>query len=180
MIFPAEIPGLNGADNISGLKQTVWAARVDEFLTMAGPVSGIGDSPVDITEIIRVTTDHAFDVGKGFHKLYTTLDTGGMEQAMAAARDQTGGMVTFTAQHPGHSELAAAFIGLAPNYEWIVLVETPDGKMLQIGQEGLTANIRGSKGTNTLTGDRNGHMLEISAFMPRILYYEGVITQAGA
>jgi hypothetical protein len=177
MKFPKSVKGLEGADNISGLKQTIWVGRVDQMTTIAETIAKPTDTPAptDITEFIRIAADHVFSTGNGFHKLYTTMDTGALEQAMPASRDQTGSLITVRAQHPGNKEEAAAFLSYAPNYEWIVLVETPDGKFLQVGQEGLTASIKAGKNTNNLTGERNAHNIEITAFMPRLLYYEGEI-----
>ena len=177
--FKPKIAGLQGQDNVSGIEQKVWLAEVGWFDVLQNTVRQLNDSLPDdreSAELLRITADHTFKAGKGFIELYTTMDTGQLALPPAPARDQSGSMASIQVFYPGNDLDAMGFLYVAQNFEWIVLVTAPNGKVFQLGRAGLTCSVRPSYNTNTLTGERAGMAVTIEAFMIRPIVYEGVIT----
>lgn len=177
--FPRQLTGMNGQDNISGLMQDVWLAAEEWFTAISEPLRSLGDGGVGEPlpdELVRITTDHTFDVTRGFIRCYTTDDTQSLEIPAPPGRDQNGSMAALQAFYPGNDEAAMGFFSVAPNHKWVVLVQTPNGKVIQLGRRGFMASVRAGYVTNNNTGERAGLPLTIDCFVPRIQFYEGVIT----
>lgn len=160
-----------GADNMGGTKQYFYWAPLEYFDVIERP------DPADTTLAGKVTIPitHSFLPGKGFHKMYCTIDKGSIEAAPQGETD--GHSYKQTAKYflPGSDPNAHGFASQAKNDRFITLNVMPDGKVMQIGSEDFFAKIMGKWGTGTNSGGIRGYEFEVSSMAPENYIYEGDI-----
>jgi hypothetical protein len=172
MIDYSNVPTLDGADNLGGTKQVIYAAPIGWFDELKGvrTTTAEGDS-------VTIDGTHTFLAGKGFIKIPCTYDTTKLAQAMREEADVTGGEITFEADIAGTKKQLAEFARWGQNDRWIVLVVLPDNTLLQVGKdEELYAFAKFGFDTGTLTSGRRAFKMKVKAYQEGLLFYEGVIT----
>lgn len=173
MIDYQNLPGLEGEANRPGLMKNVFVAPVTWFTTIQKPT----DSGAMDGSSVVITTDHAFDVGKGFIKMYTTLDSAQTIAETIGERDGRGHRVELTAFRPGMRAIDIEFGEKALSDEFIILVETLEGNFYQLGSERLACECTAANGdTGTVSSGRKGYTFTFETFAP-IRIYEGDITE---
>ncbi|GAB3233115.1 hypothetical protein GCM10027346_20840 [Hymenobacter seoulensis] len=169
-----ELKGPRGKDNSPGLKNTMFLALEDDFTTIKGfkKTTGPGDS-------VTIDGSHAFAADKGFVKVYTTLDTNTLKLDPTGERDSRGKKINFEFFHPGNSKEVAEFDRQIKNTSGIMLVNTPDGEVLQLGSEGLGVEILGSYDSGKLSGGKRGFTFKVEGYANGLAFYEGDIKIKG-
>ena len=167
-----DLAGLGGKDNQGGLTQKVYFAPLSYFdvIQEFNPAPAIAGS-------LEITTTHTFKAGKGFHTLYTTMDTAKLMMELTGERDGRGYNPKVECFHPGAKKEAAAFARQCKNDQFIVLVESPNGEIFQLGTSNLFAEISAKYDSGTLSAGRNGWTFEITSYANGLIYYEGTITK---
>ena len=161
-----------GKDNQGGLTQKVYFAPVDYF----NVIQKFDVNPA-VPGALVITTTHTFKAGKGFHTMYTSMDAAKLLMESTGERDGRGYNIKVQdVFHPGLKEEASAFARQCKNDQFIVLVESPNGEMLQIGTENLYAEIFAKFDSGTLSSGRNGYTFEIASFANGMIYYKGGVT----
>ncbi len=173
MVDYADFPGPSGgADNMGGTKQFFYFAPLDYFDTIEKP------DPLDTSLAGKVTipVSHTFLPGKGFHKIYCTIDKGSIETAMQGETDGHSYKQTGKYFYPGSDPSIHGLASRAKNDRFITLNVMPDGRVIQIGSEDFFAKIEGKFGTGTNSGGIRGYEFEVSSMSPDNYIYEGEIT----
>lgn len=180
--YPKAYNGMEGNDNVSGLKQKLWLAPIGWFTPVTG-IKGLKTVKVADGDLVTINGTHTFQSGKGFIEMYTTYNTGQLSMAAQENPDQNGSEVTIEAFYPGNSKPTAELFRFAKNDVFIVLAEdmnvNPDTNapyIYQIGTNNLYAFLSTEFKTNNLKGDRKGYMMKFKSFSVSPMYYEGVIT----
>lgn len=166
------LTGPEGADNDPGLEQGIWIAPLSAFDTLEVPTAAglvAGDSLI-------IPTAHTFNIDEGFVPMYTTKDTGKLMSEPIGERDGRGHMPKLEFFHPGSDAAAAEFAYAAKNDNFIILVRTANGKVLQLGREGMGADIVGTYDTGTLSSGRNGWTFACEVF-GKIFEYAAAIEE---
>lgn len=165
-----DLPGPNGADNQPGLKSTIYYAPEDWFEQIKGfkTTTAVGDS-------VTINGSHTFKTGKGFLKLYGTPNSGKLKLDPTGERDGRGKKATFEFFNPGNTKAAAEFDRTVKNLSGIVLLQTPDGVVQQVGTAGLGCEVLGSYDAGTLDSGRRGYTFKGEAYQNGNIFYEGEI-----
>ncbi|HEX8656589.1 MAG TPA: hypothetical protein VF690_03605 [Hymenobacter sp.] len=163
-----DLPGPQGKDNTPGVKSTIFIAPERWFAAIKGTktTNAVGDS-------VTINGSHTFKPGFGFIKAYGTLDTGMLKLAPVGDRDGRGKKATFEFFNPGNTKAAAEFDSTVKNETCIVLIQTADGVMQQVGTEGLGCEILGEYDTGKLSGGRRGYTFKGESYQRGNLFYEG-------
>jgi hypothetical protein len=166
------LPGLNGADNTSGLQVNCHFAPISEFLLIKGfkTTTDPGDS-------VTIDGSHTFAAGKGFTKAYGTLGTGQLTSESNGEVDGRGATNKGVFFHPGNKKEVAEFIRKGKNDDFIFLFHDADGTINQVGSEGIPAKLTGKYDSATLGNGRKGWMIEVEAYAQGLAFYEGTITE---
>jgi hypothetical protein len=179
--FKPAYKGLEGRDNMSGLRQRVLVADASWFNVVA-KCDNIKDTPTydpaDMAGLVTISGNHTFLTGKGFIELYSTRDTNSLTYEANEELDRTGGELMIEAFYPGDEPEIIALLAEATVRNWIALVEPmqQSGFFYQLGQENLWAAVRGSFSTGTLTGDRKGSTYMVSSYDRSLIFYRGIVT----
>jgi hypothetical protein len=168
------LDGLNGKDNMGGLEVDLLLAPESWFTEIKGykTTTLAGDS-------VTIDGAHTFPVGKGFVKMYTTLDTGKLMAEGVGERDGRGKKINVEVFHPGTAKEAAEFDRQAKNDRFIGLVRDPNlpaGTYIQVGIKGLPAEIVGKYDSATLSSGRKGFTFTMEAYANGLTFYEGTVT----
>lgn len=169
----ADLTGPDGTeDNMGGTKQLVYFAPVRDFLSIKKPPA----SPTTLADKVKITTDHTFNTGKCFQKLYVTLDSGSLDSELQGERDGKSFKNKFKMFYPGSDEEIMGFVAQAKNDRMIYLVPMPDGKVRQVGSEDFHAETLPKFMTGTNGGGRRGYEIEVESMAPNEYLYSGVIS----
>ena len=167
----SNLPGPQGKDNQPGLKGIIYIAPEDWFDVIKGfKTTGLpGDS-------VTIDGSHTFKPTKGFIRAYGTLDTVMLKLETVGERDGRGKKASFEFFNPGNTAAAAEFDRVVKNLSCIVLLQTPDGVLQQVGSEGLGCEIVGSYDSGKLSGGRRGYTFKGEAYQNGTQFYAGDIT----
>ncbi|GAB3652681.1 hypothetical protein GCM10027594_27190 [Hymenobacter agri] len=165
-----DLPGPQGKDNSPGVRDTMFIAPLRWFKKIKGfkTTSAVGDS-------VTIDGSHEFLDGKGFISAYGTLDTGQLKLDPTGERDGRGKKATFEFFNPGNTKAAAEFDRTIKNESCIVLLQTADGVVQQVGGAGLGAEILGSYDSGKLSSGRRGYTFKGEAYQNGNQFYEGAI-----
>lgn len=161
-----------GADNMGGTKQALYFAPISYFDTIAKP----DPAATTLAGTVDIVDDHTFLTGKGWHKLYCTMDKGSLEAMVQGDRDGRSYVQKSKAFYPGSESEAHGLISQAKNDRFIVLIEMPDGKMIQQGSADFYAEITAKFSTGTNSGGVRGYEIDVESMAPRNYVYKGVVT----
>jgi len=165
-----DLPGPQGKDNTPGLKSIlyiaplIWFSLIKGFKTTTQP----GDS-------VTIDGSHQFLPGFGFIKAYGTNDSAELKLDPTGERDGRGKKATFEFFNPGNTPEAAEFDRTIKNLDCIVLLQTPDGVVQQVGADGLGCEILGSYTSGKLSGGRRGYTFKGEAYQNGNQFYKGEI-----
>jgi hypothetical protein len=176
------LPGPQGKDNQPGLKSIIFIAPEDWFLKIAGfkTTNNPGDTvTIDGNHTFKDDPDNPGQT-YGFIRAYGTLDTGGLKLDPVGERDGRGKKATFEFFNPGNTPEAAEFDRTIKNLSCIVLLQTADGVVQQVGTEGLGCEILGSYDAGKLSGGRRGYTFKGEAYQMGNIFYPGQVTVKGA
>ncbi|HEX8506905.1 MAG TPA: hypothetical protein VF630_16185 [Hymenobacter sp.] len=165
-----DLPGPQGKNNTPGLKSTIWIAPERWFKQIKGTkgTNAVGDS-------VTIDGSHEFLADKGFIQAYGTLDSGQLKFAPVGERDGRGKKATFEFFNPGNTKAAAEFDATVKNETCIVLLQTADGVVQQVGTAGLGCEILGEYDAGKLSGGRRGYTFKGESYQNGNLFYEGDI-----
>ncbi|WP_375435082.1 hypothetical protein [uncultured Hymenobacter sp.] len=163
--------GLEGADNTPGLLGYVLWAPISWFTTIAKAPKYDGAAVAGTSA--RITADHAFKAGKGFLRIYITLDSNELKGEVVGERDGRGQKITFEGFHPGNKAEALELVNVVKNVDGIMLVPDADGTYIQVGAQGLPVELAPSYGSGKLSGGRRGTVLKGECYSTGIKIYEG-------
>lgn len=168
-----DVNGPLNRDNAAGLAANVLYAPVAHFtsIEVPGVYSAAGDE-------VKITTDHTFDVGKGFVALKFVVDSHALTAAMPESRDASGYMATLEGDVVAESEeeIAEVLRNLLTD-DVIVLVKTAQGKYIQLGTEDFPASVRQTEDTTGSSVEgQNKQRVAIKANQPKKLFYSGAVT----
>lgn len=169
-----DVSGPGNRENAGGLAVDVLYAPVSHFTAIQGvtnPYAAVGDQ-------VSISTDHTFDVGKGFVKLRFVPDTHGLTGTPPEGRDASG----YNARVEGdvvaatEEEIAEVLLNLMTS-DVIVLIKTANEKWLQLGTEDFPAQIRQMDDTTgTPVEGQSKQRVAIVSNQPKKLYYTGTRT----
>lgn len=160
------------ANNMGGTKQRFLFAPISYFDTIAK----VPTTPTTPAEFVEITDDHTFLPGKGFHKVYTTLDKSGLTSEPQGERDGRSFKQKYKGFTPGSDTTLHGLMAMIKNERCIVLVEESDGKVAQIGSEDFYAEILPKFSTGETTAGLRGYEIEVESVAPVNYRYTGVIT----
>lgn len=165
-----DLPGPQGKDNTPGLRDTIWIAPLRWFKQIKGfkTTNAAGDS-------VTINGTHEFLDGFGFIAAYGTLNTGKFKLDPTGERDGRGKKASFEFFNPGNTKAAAEFDRTIKNESCLVLLQTADGVVQQVGSAGLGAEILGSYDAGTLDSGRRGYTFKGEAYQNGNQFYEGTI-----
>jgi hypothetical protein len=177
----SHLPGPQGKDNQPGVKGIMYIADESWFEKIAGfkTSTGVGDSvTIDGSHTFKDDPDNP---GKkyGFIKAYGTQDTGVFKLEPVGDRDGRGKKASFEFFNPGNTPEAAEFDRIIKNLSCIVLLQTADGVVQQVGTEGLGCEIVGSYDAGKLSGGRRGYTFKGEAYQNGNIFYKGEIAIKG-
>lgn len=167
MINYNNLPGLEGAENRPGLMKNVYLAPVRDFTAFVEPTdSGLMDG-----SSVEIPTAHTFAVGRGWVKMYTTLESAQLIAETIGERDGRGTRLELTAFRPGVSSKNIEFANKALYDEFIILVETLEGQFIQLGRERMGVECTGAAmDTGTVGGGRKGYTYTFDVFGSPYVY----------
>ncbi|WP_400194061.1 hypothetical protein [Hymenobacter sp. B81] len=174
-----DLLGLEGEDNTPGLLGYVLFAPESWFATIAkAPKYSDAQASAGLSAVIA--TDHTFKVGKGFLKIYITLDSNELKAEIVGERDGRGLKVSFEGFHPGNKPESLEMLNLVKNIGGIMLVPDPDGGFFQVGAEGLPVELTPSFGSGRLSSGRRGTTVKGECYATGLKLYQGDITMKPA
>lgn len=162
-------------DNAPGLRKNIFLAERDWFVDADGLKKPVGPFTTPGASL-KITTDHTFKVGKGFIPMHTTLATAELVGEMVGERESRTNNPSLSAQHPGLTAEVLEFHQMMKSGDWIVLVQTVSGEIIQIGEDGLEAEVMFSLGSGKVDGGYQGVTATISNY-GKLYFYEGDITE---
>lgn len=160
-------------DNAPGLRKNILIAERDWFVPNTGlkapvpPFTNPGDS-------LRITGNHEFVEGKGFIPFHATLATAELTAENVGDRESRTNNPSLVAQHPGLTAEIVEFFQSRKNGDWIVLQQTLAGEWIQMGEDGLEAEIMFTFGSGRVDGGYQGVTATISNY-GKPYFYEGDI-----
>ena len=168
--------GLNGNDNMGGLKSILYFIPYNDLDVIKEFISPI----VNPEDAVTIDGAHTALTGKGFYKLYTTLDTAEIIAKITGERDSHGLEQVLTGYVPGCSPVLAAIIRNAKNDTFMVIAEdinstTGTPIRYQLGIKGLPCEISSDFTTGTLSKGKKGFNISITAFANSMAYYPAAI-----
>lgn len=166
----SDLPGPQGKDNQPGVKGIMYIADESWFESIKGfrKTTAVGDT-------VTIDGSHTFKDGYGFIKAYGTQDTGMFKLDPVGDRDGRGKKASFEFFNPGNTPEAAEFDRIVKNLSCIVLLQTADGVVQQVGTEGLGCEIVGSYDAGKLSGGRRGYTFKGEAYQNGNIFYKGEI-----
>jgi len=172
MVDYSDIDGPNGTENnMGGTAQIFYIAAVRDILTIMKPVA----VPTTLEAYVEITTAHVMKTGKKFTKVYSTMDTGEIDDEMQGDRDARSLKSTFKFRTPGQNSELLGFMTQAKNDRFIVLVPLADGKLRQLGSEQFFAEMAGKLMTGKNSSGYRGIEGEITCFGPAYLVYTAAV-----
>lgn len=161
-------------DNAPGIRKTIWIAEIDWFvdgtgLATPGATTNPGDS-------LRITTNHTFKEGFGFIPFHSTLGTGQLTGEMVGDKESRTNKPTLVGKHPGLTAEIVEFFQTRKSGDYIVLVQTLAGEVIQLGEMGLECEIMYSFDSGTVESGYQGVTATIENY-GKLYFYEGDITE---
>jgi hypothetical protein len=158
--------------NEKGVKSLILLAPKSWFATIAG----FNPAPALPGDTITIVGDHTFLATKGFITIETSLNS----EALAELVGDMGGKgfaPKLTGFYPGNDKEAAEIMSHLKDDDVMALIPLADDQYLQMGREGLWAQVNPSWGSGTNDGGKNGWNIEIMSYNGTPIYYEGTVTK---
>jgi len=172
--------GLQGRDNLTGMRGNILIAPRRYFETIAATpfFDGENTSVSDVEALVKITDNHVFKAGFGFHEFYCTRDQVELMLENMGERDSRGFNVKINAKTPSFQPLVLGTARMAKNEDFIVLVQdTNNGRWFQVGSDGLEATVLFNGNSGKLgDGGYKGFDIVIESYDNVLPIYEGEIT----
>ncbi len=161
-------------DNAPGLRKDMLLAEREWFDDAADGLKkpGAAANPGDT---LRITETHAFVAGRGFVPFHTTLGTGQLTGEMVGDKESRTNKPTLVGKHPGLTAENVEFYQKLKSGDYIVLVRTLAGEYIQLGEDGLEAEVMFSFDSGTVESGYQGITATIENY-GKLYFYEGDIT----
>ena len=167
-----DLLGPDGTENnMGGTEQFFYISSHANILTFGTPAA----APVDPDDKYVIATAHTMKTGKKFAKIYGTIDTTELEQAMNGDVDGMSFKPTFKFFHPGSAKALIAFVNRVKNDKVVMLVPLADGTIMQIGSEKFVGYMKPAFKSDKTTGRGKGAEFECYAYQPDIMIYAAAI-----
>ena len=160
-------------DNAPGLRKNILIAERDWFVALTGLKAPVGPFLLP-GDTLRIVGNHEFITGRGFVPFHSTLATAELTGENVGDRESRTNNPSLVAQHPGLTAEIVEFFQSRKNGDWIVLQQTLAGEWIQMGEDGLEAEIMFSFGSGKVDGGYQGVTATISNF-GKPYFYEGDI-----
>lgn len=149
----------------------------DDLQTLADP-----ETAVTLEERVEITADHTFLVGKGFIRVYSTIDRNSLTGELTGGRDGRGKKYSVEAFFPGFDTEALGLLDQAMNDKCIVLIPLFGNggtvKHFQLGLNGITPEIMSKEGTGKVGENTvRGSEVMIECYQEAACIYTGVVTE---
>lgn len=164
----------NGQDNIGGTEVTHYYAPLAQISVM--PVPPEPASTLD--EMVTISNGIGFYTGYKFHQIYSTLDTGRVQDKLVGEFDGKSFESSFEWYFPGTLAKALALISKFANSNMIFIATEANGQHRLIGSKSFPAKLsQADVDTGAKTSDRKGIRLKVeSRGKTPAPIYTGVIT----
>ena len=156
---------------MGGTSERFWFARKVDIATFATTVT----SPSTPEAKFVLTNPHVMKSGKRFYEAYITQDTGDLEMQSIGEVDGKSFKPVFKGFYPGAEDSALAFFNQIKNDVIIAIIELPDGKMIQLGNERFSMRVSPNFKTGVNSGRGRGTEFEIVGFIPYIYRYAATV-----
>jgi len=169
--YSKKIAKKKDAPNEKGLKSFFYIAPKSWFNALQS-FKAVPAAPGDT---ILIDTDHTFLAGKGFIEIETSLDN----QLAAELVGDLGGkgfMNKFEGFYPGNDIVAAEMFSHLKDDDCVVLVPLADNQYLQLGRDGLWAQVSAGYNSGQNSGGKNGWPVTVESYNGTPIYYTGAIT----
>lgn len=160
------------APNERGLKSYFLIAPKSWF----DALQGFNAAPANPGDTITVEGDHTFLEGKGFVEVETAIDNALAIDPVGDLGGQ-GFMNKFDGFYPGNDAEAAEMMSHLKDDDCVVLVPLADGQFLQLGREGLWAQVKPAFNPGTNSAGKNGWTVTVESYSGTPIYYTGSITK---
>jgi hypothetical protein len=163
--------------NVGGHTGRIRISRISEMTTIQKKKEL--DDPTPPTtpeELVEITTNHAWAVGKGAAECYITRDEGMTELDINEVPDTNGVEAKYTGSIPGAASTAHGILTLMNNSRVIVWVELFSGEWIQIGSKRAPAELKYKWSSGKNKGTARKFSLTIIGFETTIQYYKGTFT----
>jgi F420-0:gamma-glutamyl ligase len=125
MVDLIDIPSLDGADNMPGTATEIAVIAKRDIETFGTPASG------DVV----INTAHILKSGKGFTKIYNTLESGELMSESKGGIDGRYQGQNYKGFIPGLRPEVMKNLRIAQNTEMLVIITDSNGRKLQIGSK---------------------------------------------
>lgn len=159
------------AENMGGTKQRFFFAPLRYFDVIAT----VDPAGTTLASKVEIANSHTFLPGHGFHKIYSTLDKGGVTNEPQGERDGRSFKQKYKGFTPGSDLALHGMMSLIKNEPCIVLVEESDGNINQIGSEDYYAEILPKYMTGETTAGLRGYEIDVESVAPVNYRYTGTI-----
>ncbi len=168
----ASIGNLAGQENPGGIAQLIYWAPKSYFTTIQEPSNmATATNPEDL---VNVSTNHAFVVGKFFHTLYCTQGKGKMGFKNASDIDASGGFVELEVFVPGVDSATQGVLRMMKMDDLIIEVPMADGVKHQLGTTTFPAKMADFEfGTADNGSGVRGTMVKFRSFQLGVIKYTG-------
>jgi hypothetical protein len=163
----------DGTDNIGGTEVNHYYAPLSDIAVFPG----IPTTPATLTEEVTVADDFEFNTGKKFLKIYSTLDTGKIDDKSVGEFDGKSFEHSFEFFFPGTIGEALALIRKMNNTNMVFIASEANGQKRIIGSPAFPAKMSMSDvTTGQKTADRKGTTIKVeSRGVTPALIYTGAI-----
>lgn len=156
----------SAGNKTGGLKQTIYLAPISAFETIQKRTNYGQPSETNV-----IAAAHTFKAGEGFIKVYSSMDSGKLTTETIGSNGSKSSKKTLAFNYPGTSIEVEAFAEKAINDDWIALTELPDGNLVQLGEEGIAAQISKGFDTGTTASSVNAQSFTVEAYAPGLTFY---------
>jgi hypothetical protein len=150
----------DGSDNIGGTEVNHYYAplsEIDEF-------PEISATPANLAEEVTISADFTFNTGGRFRKIYSTLDTGKIDDKSVGEFDGKSFEHVFEFFFPGSKAEALALIRKMNNTNMVFIASEANGQKRIIGSRAFPAKMSMSDvSTGQKTADRKGTTIKVES-----------------
>ena len=164
-----------GEKNPSGTGTFISVIPLDDLET----IQGLPASPATMAERLVIATDHVVKTGKKWIQIDLDLDENefngeGIEESLGSSDK-----LEFTGLIPNFSDEINGSLDYVGNMKCMVMVHLLDGKVLQLGDENIHAEIYKKFATGKVSSGTRGYSLTIRSY-GSIVRYSGAISYTAA
>ncbi len=150
----------DGSDNIGGTEVNHYYVPLSDIETFPT----IAASPATLAEEVTISDSFVMKTGKFFHKVYSTLDTGKIDDKSVGEFDGKSFEHSFEFLFPGTRAEALALIRKMNNTNMVFIASEADGQKRLIGSPAFPAKMSMSDvTTGQKTADRKGTTIKVES-----------------